>query len=263
MRDLLLGQEWLRANGITQEPTLAYFPDCFGHSPNLPNLLNAAGFTRTAMARLDGMWFLSADVDNPKNFPLPGSSAERLLKSERSLDFIWRGSDGSQLLSHWNAFTYAQGDMLAYTGATRVYIFPAYRANRSDKHIASRIKEYSNQLAPVSRTPYLFCPIGGDFVAPIPNLLELLDHYNQVVYPSTGIWLVNAGLDDYLSLIEPHQAKLPVLQLDPNPYWTGFYTSRPSLKARAFRLSEQLVLAEKLSLLTVQPDQPMAARASP
>jgi alpha-mannosidase len=30
LRDFLIGQEWLRANGMTQEPRLAYFPDSFG-----------------------------------------------------------------------------------------------------------------------------------------------------------------------------------------------------------------------------------------
>jgi len=81
LRDLLVGQEWLRSQGITQEPRLAYFPDCFGHSPNLPAILNAAGFDRTAISRIDGMWFMSADLDLPSSFPLRGSSAERLLRS--------------------------------------------------------------------------------------------------------------------------------------------------------------------------------------
>ncbi|MCJ7551105.1 MAG: hypothetical protein MUQ30_15635, partial [Anaerolineae bacterium] len=30
LRDFLIGQEWLRANGMTPEPTLAYFTDSFG-----------------------------------------------------------------------------------------------------------------------------------------------------------------------------------------------------------------------------------------
>jgi len=41
LRDFLLGQEWLRANGMEQEPKLAYFTDSFGCTPTLPSLLIA------------------------------------------------------------------------------------------------------------------------------------------------------------------------------------------------------------------------------
>ena len=75
----------------------------------------------------------------------------------------------------------------------------------------------------------MLCPIGFDFVEPIPDLVALLDRYNRNHFPTTGVWVANAGLDDYLGLIEPFQDALPVLELDPNPYWTGFYTSRPPL----------------------------------
>jgi hypothetical protein len=256
LRDLLVGQEWLRSQGITQEPRLAYFPDCFGHSPNLPAILNAAGFDRTAISRIDGMWFLSADLDLPSSFPLHGSSAERLLKVERCLDFTWRAADGSQVLCHWNAFTYGQGDMLAYSGPTRTYLYPwLSRPNRSEAHVARRVGDFVRQLAPLARTPYLFCPIGLDFNPPIPDLVELLERYNRQTFPTSGVWLVNAGLDDYFDLIESYQPRLPVLELDPNPYWTGFYTSRPALKQRAFRLVERLSLCEQLGVLSGDPQQ--------
>ena len=63
LRDLLIGQEWLRANGLDQEPRLAYFTDSFGCSPALPSLLNAAGFDRTAITRVDGMQFIGCDLE--------------------------------------------------------------------------------------------------------------------------------------------------------------------------------------------------------
>ncbi len=249
LRDWLIGQEWLRANGMQQEPSLAYFTDSFGCTPTLPSLLNAAGFDRTAITRIDGMYFFGCDLDLPRRFPRPGSSAERLLLQERTLDFIWRDRNGAQVLCHWNAFTYGQGDMLAYVGLSRVYLARLAFSLRSDRHIARRIKQYVAQLAPYSRTPYMFCPIGFDFVEPIPDLVALLDRYNRNHYPTTGIWAVNAGLDDYLALIEAHQDELPVLELDPNPYWTGFYTARPTLKQRCRNLVDNLLLAEKLSCL--------------
>ena len=249
LRDLLIGQEWLRSNGMLQEPKLAYFSDSFGCSPALPSLLNAAGFDRTTITRIDGMYFMGCDLELSRNFPRPRSSAQQLLNQERSLDFVWRDRNGAQVLCHWNAFSYGQGDMLAYVGLSRVYLARVALPARSDRHVASRIRQFVAQLAPYSRTPYMFCPIGFDFVEPIPDLVELLDRYNRNHYPTTGVWTVNAGLDDYLALVEHYQDKLPVIELDPNPYWTGFYTSRPVLKKQCHELVEDLLLAERLSFL--------------
>ena len=250
LRDLLIGQEWLRSNGMTQEPLLAYFPDSFGHSPALPSLLKAAGFSMAAFTRIDGMLSPSSYHELLcARFPLPNSTAAMLMKEKRSLDFVWRGADGAEVLCHWNAFTYGQGDLLAHRGITRVYVIPSAISDPSDRNVSHKIEQFTAQLAPYSRTPYVFCPIGGDFVGPLPDLLALLDRYNHVHYPKSGIWAVNAGLDDYLSLINCHRDVLPVVEIDPNPYWTGFYTSRPTLKKKCHDLVDTLLLAEQLALL--------------
>jgi hypothetical protein len=60
---------------------------------------------------------------------------------------------------------------------------------------------------------------------------------------------VNAGLDDYLDLVDFYRDQLPVVELDPNPYWTGFYSARPALKKRCHELVDELLLVEKLSAL--------------
>lgn len=247
LRDFLLGQEWLRANGMTQEPTLAYFPDSFGCSHALPSLLNAAGFQSTAVSRVDGMFFLGCDLDLPSRYPRPGSTAALLGQDLKSLDFVWRDNLGGEVLCHWNAFTYGQGDMLAYSGFSRMYLFPLARYNPAPAHVAAQIRGFVRQLAPLSKTPYLFCPMGLDFVGPTPGLAGLLERYNQQNAAKEGTWVVNAGLDDYLDLVNCRRASLPVLELDPNPYWTGFYSSRPSLKKLAHQLTDQLLLTETLA----------------
>ena len=249
LRDWLIGQEWLRKNGLKQEPKLAYFADSFGCTPFLPSLLQAAGFDYAAITRVDGMYFPGCDLELPSRFPRSGSTAKKLLYDEHSLDFVWRDPNGAEVLCHWNTFTYGQGDMLAYVGLSRVYLARLAFPLRADWHVARRIKQYVTQLMPYSRTPYMLCPIGFDFVEPIPDLMALLDRYNRRYYPDTGIWAVNAGLDDYLALVECHRDELPVLAIDPNPYWTGFYTSRPTLKQRCCNLVEELLLVEKLALL--------------
>ncbi len=258
LRDLLIGQEWLRSNGMTQEPSLAFFPDSFGHSPALPSLLKAAGFSMTAVTRIDGMLSPSSYHELLyRRFPLPQSSAAMLMKEKRSLDFIWRGANGAEVLCHLNAFTYGQGDLLAHRGITRVYIIPSAVSDGSDWNVSHKIERFAAQLVPYSRTPYLFCPIGGDFVGPLPDLLALLDRYNRRHYPKTGIWAVNAGLDDYLALVDCYRDLLPVVEIDPNPYWMGFYTSRPTLKKKCHDLVDLLLLAERLALL---PDNQGAGR---
>lgn len=249
LRDWLVGQEWLRRHGMAWEPRLAYFTDSFGSSPALPSLLAAAGFDRAAITRIDGMYFGFADYERARNFPRPGSSAELLAKELRTVDFVWRGPDGAEVLCHWNAFGYGQGDMIAHWGLGRMYLVPLAIPSRSGPAVAGRIERIAAQLAPLSRTPYLFCPIGFDFVPPIPDLVALVDRYNRAYYPASGLWVVNAGLDDYLALVDEHRQALPTLELDPNPYWTGFYTSRPTLKKRAHELVESLLQAERLALL--------------
>jgi len=77
----------------------------------------------------------------------------------------------------------------------------------------------------------------------------LLDRYNRKHYPSTGIWALNAGLDDYLALVDCHRDRLPVLDFDPNPYWMGFYSSRSTLKRRCHEAADLLCLAEGAALL--------------
>ena len=249
LRDFLLGQEWLRANGMQQEPRLAYFTDSFGCSPALPSILQAAGFEQAAITRVDGMWFGGCDYEPPFRFPRPGSSAELLKKGECTFDFVWRDRDGAEVLCHWNGCTYGQGDLLAHRGVSRIYLFPLAIPDRSDRNVRRRIARYAAQLLPYARTPYLFCPIGFDFVPPIPGLVRLLDRYNERHYPKSGLWAVNAGLDDYLDLVDCHRQALPVLDLDPNPYWTGFYTARPTLKEKCHKLVDRLLLAEQLGLL--------------
>ncbi len=249
LRDYLLGQDWLRASGLSIMPRTAYFPDNFGHSPHLPSLMRAVGVDAVALTRIDGMYFIAADYRSKTSFPLKGSTAELLQKELRTLDFIWRDDDGAEVLCHWNAFTYFQGDMLAHAGIVRWNGHCAAVPWRTRGHVARRIDGFARQLEPLARTPYFLCPIGMDFNDPIDGLRDLLDRYNGERYPRTGTWTVLAGLDDYFELLGFHREKLPVLSIDPNPYWMGFYSSRPELKQRPTRIARALLLAESLSAL--------------
>lgn len=240
LRDLLIGQEWLRTRGMTQEPRTLYLPDSFGHSPGLPSLLQAAGVTGAAVTRIDGMRFPGADMEPARHFPRPGTSAEHLF-AEQTADFIWRGPDGSEVLTHWMTYGYGHGDMIASGGLSRALGLPTSWPDRRERRVRGRVEGYLDQLTKVARTPYLLLALGMDFVAPVPGLVDLLDRWNEHEYPRTGVWLVNAGLDDYLGLVDHHRDRLPTMAFDPNPYWMGFYASRPDIKAGCRDLGRRLI----------------------
>jgi hypothetical protein len=250
-RDYLAGRAWLRSQGMTAEPRLAYLPDNFGNSPALPSLLAAMGLRYAAMSRIDGMHFPGDDYRGAGFYPRPGSSA-RMLQELGTLDFVWRAPDGHETLCHWNAFTYFQGDMLAWRGIIRWMNRVFGWRDRGAGHVAGKILGHARKLMRLSKTPYLFCPIGCDFNDPIEDLTGLLARYNEQRYERTGIYAVNACLEDYLDLVSHWQAELPTVQLDPNPYWMGFYASRPQLKQRCRQLTCSLLQAEKL-LVTGEP----------
>lgn len=248
IRDYLHGQEWLRSRGMEQEPRLAYLPDNFGNTPALPTVLRALGCEYSAFSRIDGIFFPGLDYFNAGNYPLAGSGAELLLREHRSADFVWRSGDGSEIVCHLNPFTYGQGDTIAYAGAARWMgmVIGLPLPMRGRRHVAKKIVGYVRQLERYARTPYMFCPIGFDFNPPIPHLAAMLDDYNEAVYPHTGVFAVNAALEDYMDLVAAHRDKLPVLTMDPNPYFTGFYSSRPEMKQRCKSLATTLIAAEKL-----------------
>lgn len=249
LRDFHLGQLWLDSVGLPAHPRTAYFPDNFGHSPHLPSLMRVVGVESVALTRIDGMYFIAADYRRKGSFPLAGSTADMLQNKLKSLDFVWRDDDGAEVLCHWNAFTYFQGDMLAHLGVVRWNGIVAALPWRTSSHVARQIDGFVRQLEPLARTPILLCPIGMDFNDPIVGLRGLLDRYNREAYPTSGTWTVLTGLDDYFDMLRAHAEKLPVLSVDPNPYWMGFYSSRPELKQRPARISRSLLLAESLSAI--------------
>jgi len=249
IRDFLLGQRWLADNGMEVEPRVAYMTDDFGLSPAFPSILSSLGIEYAAGSRVDGLGFPGAEYALPGKYPLPGSTAELLLKELKSADVVWRAPDGSEVLFHLNPATYGQGDLIALRGPARWMGINVGVPCRSEKHVAKRIASYVGQLAPFSRTPYMFCPIGFDFNGPIKDLPALLERYNRVRYPETGVYAALGCLEDYMDLVSRHRDELPCVALDPNPNFMGFYFSRPKLKKDCRDLVSTLLTAEKLSFL--------------
>ncbi len=263
LRDLRAGRQWLVERGMQPTTRSLYLPDSFGHSPGLPGLLHAAGLERAVVCRIDGMRFPGADLEAAARFPRPESSAAALLDAGTA-DFIWRGPDGNEVLAHWVAFSYGHGDLLASGGISRTMGLPLAWADRRAATVDRRADRYLTQLRSVARTPYRLLAVGTDFAPPIPHLVDILDRWNDRNHGRTGTWMVNATIDDYLDLVTPHRALLPTIEFDPNPYWMGFTSSRPSIKARSRELGRRLLAQEAATLLRDQgPSHPQSDRTDP
>ena len=244
LRDYLIGWNWLKLNGMNVNPRIAYLPDDFGHSPTLPTMLQALGLKYAVMTRVDGGSFPMADWAPAKDFPRPGSTYELLFRKLNIADFIWPGPDGSEVLAHVTPTFYDMGDLIDHTsGAAMVGLYLALPA-RSPAQTNQKIDGYIAKLKPFAPTGYMWAPMGGDFMPPVKNVLKYVDEYNRTRYPLTGTYVVLAAVEDYMDLVAFHKDKLPTIKLDPNPYWTGFYSSRPGLKQACRDLSRSLLLAE-------------------
>ncbi len=257
VRDLLTGQNWLRDNGMLAEPRTLYLPDSFGHTPCLPSLARSCGIDAVAFTRIDGMHFIGLEYTPKSHYPRLHSSAEELLDA-RALDFIWKDSNGSEVLAHWNAFNYGHGDMIATHGISRALGMYQGVPDRSDRNVARKIERYAGQLDRYSPTPYLLLTLGLDFTIPLKGLVALLDRYNQLHARQSGVYVVNAGLDDYLDLVRCHSHSLPTISLDPNPYFMGFYGSRLPLKRMHRRITDYLITSETVA--AISGNVPLAAR---
>jgi len=254
VRDWLIGMTWCRENlGVT--PFTAWEPDSFGHSPSLPGILAGIGYRFVGFSRVDGVdasnqWYGNAP-------PTPGSTADILIKTG-ALDFIWEGEDGSRVLAHWMLGSYCQGDGI--DSESSLFLPGQHITGRPDPAWTNyRIASYLSVLKDISPTDYIFVPIGCDFATPIEGLTRYMDAWNSGVYPTTGVWAVQATFEDYMRLVEFQKDRLPVLNLDLNPYYMGFYASRPLIKKEIKEVSYKLMAAEAASLIAERAGTPYPA----
>ena len=142
LRDYLHGQEWLRAPGH-RRPSRAS-PTCRTTSATRRRCRRCcarSASSRPASRRIDGMYFVGRDYRRAES--LPPAGLERRARSQRelrTLDFLWRAPDGAEVLCHWNAFTYFQGDMLATRGSSAGWAAWSACPGAQRGHVARRMR---------------------------------------------------------------------------------------------------------------------------
>ncbi len=260
IRDFLFGIRWTQEH-LGVSPTAAWVPDSFGHAPSLPSLLEHFHVGAVGLARVDGVEVFAKDASGMPGgiSPAPDSTAATLA-TNGSADWVWRAPDGAEALAHWMPFGYFQGDDLDFAFPwygiagfgidwnQKPYIDPSV----VPEHLAGHVE----RLSRLSRTPYLFLPIGIDFSWPKRALLDYVRRWNDERYAATGVWAIAATFDDYVALVDARRHALPVVETDVSPYFTGFYATHPDLKGTLRQASEALVAGEIASVLAASAGAP-------
>lgn len=230
--DWFYGNLWLyEIAGL--KPITAWQPDSFGHASSLPDILSSLGYRYVGFSRIPGaaetgQWYYTLP-------PTPGSFADTLSQTG-SLDFVWKGIGGGEIIAHFLRGGYGDGDIL-------------YTTPFSTTAIDSAFDNLIHQLKPVSPTGYMFLPVGSDFMPPDMYLPQQIAIWNSTMYSSTGVYITLATFEDYMKLISFHLDRIPAYTANLNPYFTGYYGSRPELKKLAREVTYGLEAAQLYSII--------------
>lgn len=264
MRDFLYGTQFAEdVMGTT--PHAAWLPDSFGHSAMVPDILQAAGLTSVAMSRIDGAPDITQQLADAKVQPLAGSTAAAL-KKVGSADFIWRGSGDTAVIGHFlsQVGLYCSGENIDYDEPIQLPGSHIGEFKGDDpKYTDAKIDGYIVQTKPYSQTPYMFVPVGCDFQAPKPKLLEYIAGYNQRQSAKSGVFAVVATFEDYATLVAFHKDKLPEVKGDLAPVYMGFYGSRAEVKRAIREAARPFFTAEIFAAILGEEGKQIMQKAAP
>lgn len=271
LRDFLVAYEWFSRNGLKWTRQV-WLPDDFGHDSQLPVMLQALGADGVGFARVPG----ACDQGN-----VVGDTAKTLLGAVSGdpggVDFYWRAADGSRVFAHWLPDHYGQGQNIQQVGQAQYTddsdLAACNGVQSYPRTPVEHIGGYVSLNRPVSPTPYVLVDVGGDFSLPIggtdpgtrpaddQQLAYYAKQWNQGngpnSYAATGVWVAVGTFDHYSRLVQAYAGAHPGTLLDrdfhaasgarpfvSNPYWMGYYASRPELKILHDRATAALLAAE-------------------
>ncbi len=177
--------------------------DTFGRHPQMPQLTVKCGFEQDAF--------------------------QRLMFKDGPAEFYWQGLDGTRLLCHWMAASYA-----AFYGAPG-------NPHEFAKFAAPRLK----RLASRATGPHLMAPAGADLTPVEPELLPMIAAYNQ----SQAEYELEIATAGEFFRAAREAGGIPVWSGDLNPAFQGCFSARIAIKQWNRRLETLLGNAEKFDAL--------------
>ncbi|MFG1941828.1 glycoside hydrolase family 38 C-terminal domain-containing protein [Nonomuraea sp. NPDC048826] len=224
IRNLVLGIGYQR-DILGGDPRTAWQLDAFGHDPQFPGYLAAAGLTGSAWAR--GPFHQWGPIS--KNFRVArGDAALMQFPSE----FEWIAPSGRGVLTHYMPAHYSAGWWMDSAPTLTDAMTAVYELYRS--------------LKPVAATRNILLPVGTDYTPPNKWVTEIHRAWNaRYVWPR----FVCGTPRDFLDAVRTEKSSFSPQSRDMNPIYTGKDVSYIDTK-QAQRAAEVAALdAERLSAL--------------
>ncbi|XP_041492518.1 epididymis-specific alpha-mannosidase isoform X2 [Microtus oregoni] len=250
-------------------PQFSWHVDPFGASATTPTLFALAGFNAHLISRID-------------------YNLKDAMQEAQGLQFVWRGSpsllEQQEIFTHtMDHYSYCTPSHISFSNRSGFYwngvaVFPepppdGVYPNMSEPVTPTNIHLYAEALvanvkqrAAWFRTPHVLWPWGCDkqfFNASVQfdNMDPLLEYVNNRT-AQYGVSVRYATLRDYFQALHAfnmtwathdHRDFLPYSS-EPQQAWTGFYTSRSTLKGLARQASSMLYAGESMFTRYMWPE---------
>jgi len=250
IRNLLIGHRISKRFGKVMK--VGYFPDTFGHIPQMPQILK--GFNIDSFVFMRGL----------------GDEGEELGR-----EFIWEAPDGSQVIAIHLREGYCNANML---GVSNPYRWEAWEAPDGWKSFFLEIyykdevkadpeKAYKRFIDIVKRasvtavTNTILLMNGCDHMPPQEDLPKIIEHFRK-----KGFNIIHGRLEDYIKKVRAHRSALKIYRGEMrgaryHPILAGVLSTRVYLKQlnhRAELLLEKY--AEPLSTIAMIHGYPYPAK---
>ncbi|XP_030561633.1 lysosomal alpha-mannosidase isoform X2 [Drosophila novamexicana] len=234
--------------GECGRPRVGWQIDPFGHSREMASMFAQMGF--------DGMFFGRLDYQDKD---------ERLMTQKAEM--IWHGSanlgDKSDLFSGalYNNYQAPDGFCFDILCSDQPIIDGKHSPDNNVKERIDAFFEFVNKMATGYRTPNLLITMGEDFHYQnadmwYKNLDKLIKYANERQANGSNINLLYSTPSCYLKSLHDAGISWPTKSddffpyaSDPHAYWTGYFTSRPTLKRYERDGNHFLQVCKQLSAL--------------
>ncbi|KAH8306687.1 hypothetical protein KR044_006530 [Drosophila immigrans] len=238
--------------GECGRPKIGWQIDPFGHSREMASMFAQMGF--------DGMFFGRLDYQDKD---------ERLMTQKAEM--IWHGSenlgDKSDLFTGalYNNYQAPNGFCFDILCADQPIIDGKHSPDNNVKEKIDAFFEFVTKMAEGYRTPNLLITMGEDFHYQnadmwYKNLDKLIKYANERQSNGSNINLLYSTPSCYLKSLHDAGISWPTKSddffpyaSDPHAYWTGYFTSRPTLKRFERDGNHFLQVCKQLSALAPKP----------